>query len=117
MNGERQVIDFINDILNQIEKSKKFLKGVTYEQFIINDEKLYAVIHCLAIMGEAANKIPKSVQKTYNYIKWKEIITMRNILIHYYYGADEMIIWKTVVNDLPDLEEQILKLRKDLINE
>ena len=107
MTDNRESRDFIIDILAQINKIKKFTLGVTFEEFSNNDEKIYAVIHCLAIIGEAANKITKPVQRRYKNIKWREMTSMRNILIHYYYGANEKVIWKTIKNDIPELEKQV----------
>ena len=115
MKVERKIDDLINDILNQITKIKKYISGISYEELVQNNEKLDAIIYCLAVIGEAANKIPKEVQIHHKDIKWRKIISMRNILVHYYYGADDMVIWKTINNDLPDLENQILSIKNKSI--
>ena len=77
-------------------------------------KKLFAVIRCLEIIGEAANRIPKDIQDTNKDIIWEEIIGMRNILIHYYYGADDEVIWKTIKQDIPKLYKNISVLKKNL---
>lgn len=107
MKGSRNIIDYLNDIIFQIKRIHKFIDNISFDQFKENDEKISAVIYCLAIIGEAANRIPQQTRQKHNEIAWRKIISMRNILIHYYYGTDEMIIWKTIVKDLPELEIQM----------
>lgn len=36
---------------------------------------------------------------------------MRNKVVHEYFGVDEEILWKTIIEDLPGLGEQIRSLR------
>lgn len=41
-------------------------------------------------------------------IPWSDIIGMRNVLIHHYFGIDRDAVWNVVERDLPDLKSQIL---------
>ena len=55
------------------------------------------------VIGEAATKVSQSVRDGMSEIPWREIIGMRNRLIHGYAAVDRDIIWTVVTEDLPSL--------------
>jgi uncharacterized protein with HEPN domain len=70
----------------------------------------------LEIIGEAANNLSKDCQNRYPNVPWREIISMRNRLIHAYFGIDYNIVWQTVTENLPTLLttiEEIIKYETD----
>lgn len=52
MSQERDVIDYLNDILDAIEKAEKFLKGLTFEAFDNDEKTQFAVIRALEILSQ-----------------------------------------------------------------
>ncbi|MFA5296508.1 MAG: HepT-like ribonuclease domain-containing protein [Methanoregulaceae archaeon] len=64
------------------------------------------VIHHLQILGEAVRGISTEFKSSNPEIPWPEIIGMRNILIHHYFGIDRDAVWKVVEEDLPVLKAQ-----------
>jgi uncharacterized protein with HEPN domain len=48
----------------------------------------------------------------FNDLEWKQIIGMRHILVHEYFGVDFDLIWQVIIDDLPELKEKILKVIK-----
>jgi len=63
--SERSSIDYLNDIRDASEKAARFVNDLTFEQFRDNDEKVYAVIRTLEIIGEAAKSIPAQLRRHY----------------------------------------------------
>jgi uncharacterized protein with HEPN domain len=59
---------------------------------------------------KAANLLTKEYRDTNTTIEWSKIISMRHILVHGYYEADDNIVWQTIINDLPILRKNILSL-------
>jgi uncharacterized protein with HEPN domain len=57
----------------------------------------------LAVLGEAANKVPSQVQQQLSDVPWRKIISTRNKLIHGYSTIDDELIWDIVKTDLPNL--------------
>jgi len=64
----------------------------------------------IEIIGEAANRIPTSVQHQYPNLPWLQMIGARNRLIHGYDSVDFDILWNIATRDLPFLIEQIEKI-------
>ena len=69
-----------------------------------------AVLRNLEVVGEAARHITKETKKNYSEIPWRQIVDMRNKVIHEYFGVDLKILWKTVQEDIPYLEKEIKKI-------
>ena len=73
-----------------------------------------AVIRCLTVMGEASNKVSEETKSRFPDFPWKGIRTMRNRVVHHYYDIDVSIVWKTIIEDLPEAKEKLDKMKKDL---
>jgi uncharacterized protein with HEPN domain len=41
--SERNSTDYLNDICDAAEKAARFVSGLDFEQFCVNDEKVFAV--------------------------------------------------------------------------
>lgn len=114
MSKDRQILDYLNDILDSIADIKEFVEGMSRENFTGDKKTIKAVVRSLEVIGEAANKIPLDVRVSYPEIPWQEIIDMRNKLIHEYFGIDIDIVWQTIADDLNPLEETVRKILHDL---
>jgi len=40
-------------------------------------------------------------------IEWSQIIGMRNIFVHEYFGIDSRLVWEITGIDLPDLKRKV----------
>ena len=69
-------------------------------------------MHHLQLIGEAAAQLGKTFHDSHPEIPWAQIIAMRNVLVHEYFGVDLQEVWKTVERDLPMLKQQIEALLK-----
>jgi uncharacterized protein with HEPN domain len=64
---------------------------------------MHSLVHCLAIIGEAANKVSPAFREETPQIPWLDMIGMRNRLIHVYFDVDLDIVWKTTNEEVPVL--------------
>jgi uncharacterized protein with HEPN domain len=73
-----------------------------------SDRKLtLSLVKCIEIVGEAASRISEETQQRALQIPWRDIVGMRNRLIHAYYDIDLDRVWDTVLDDLPPLIDQL----------
>jgi len=75
-----------------------------------------ALLHLVEIVGEAARQVSPGTQSKLTAIPWRDLIGMRNRIIHGYNTVKINMLWDTVVEDLPALcnvLDQYLKPTED----
>jgi len=91
------------DMLLAARDATQFVQGITWQQFDASRLHQNAVIKALEIVGEAASRISEETRQAHPEFPWKEIIGMRNRLVHAYFDVDWRAVWNTVHHDLPPL--------------
>ncbi len=82
---------------------------------LYNDKiPFYAVVKNIEIVGEAANNVTKELQSQHPEVQWKDVISMRHVLVHDYYNIDARTAWQTAQDNLPQLKKQIEKILSSL---
>lgn len=114
MNAVRNSLVYLQDMLHAAEKARSFTEGLDEAAFLNNEEKIFAVIRALEIIGEAAKHIPASVQKEYPDVPWRTIAGTRDKLIHAYFDVHVQRLWTTVEQDLPPLQTALAKIIRDM---
>lgn len=92
---------YLQDILTSLSRIEDYTKSLSFKDLENDWKALDAVIRNLEIIGEAAKNIPKQVAEKYPGIPLDKMISMRNKVIHEYFGVDLEILWKTIKEDLP----------------
>lgn len=62
-----------------------------------------ALVNCYTEIGEAASRLTPPARALVGAIPWRQIIGMRNIVVHVYWGIDLAELVKTTRDDLPAL--------------
>ncbi|MDY6786149.1 MAG: DUF86 domain-containing protein [Cyanobacteriota bacterium] len=62
-----------------------------------------ALVRLIEIIGEAANNVSLACQTSYPQIPWREIVGMRNRIVHAYFEVDLDVVWQVVADNLPEL--------------
>ncbi len=112
--SQRAYADYLQDIVDHADKAMQFVRGVSFDDFGDNEEKIFAVVKTLEIIGEAARHVPKSMRDKYGAIPWKQVTGMRDRMTHEYFSVDLEVVWRTVHEDLPPLRETAKKMLEDL---
>ena len=59
MTAPRDPLVYLQDMLHAVEKARcQFTQGMDPADFVNNEEKIFAVIRALEILGEAAKHVP-----------------------------------------------------------
>ncbi len=104
---------YFKDIYDAIDEIEEFTRGLTQQDFVTNKIVVRAVITDLIIIGEAVDKIPKTVKYSYRQIPWRTWERMRetrNELAHEYYNVRPEVLWSIVKQELPPLKPIIKKM-------
>ena len=107
---KHDIITCCGDILREIADIEEFMQGcTTFAEFQSNTMRKKAVLHCLIVIGEAANRMRKiDPQIAIQYIH--NILGLRNHLTHAYDAIDDAVIYGVVVKHLPPLKQEIFTL-------
>jgi uncharacterized protein with HEPN domain len=62
-----------------------------------------ALVNCFTEIGEAATRLSIAGRDRVGAVPWRQIIGMRNIVVHVYWGIDIAELVKTTRDDLPAL--------------
>jgi uncharacterized protein with HEPN domain len=101
---------YLYDINEAIDSIEKYLNNKRDFNLYLNDKMLRRAIEReFEIIGEAMNRIEK-IDSSLNISSKKQIISMRNRVIHCYDKIDDEIIWGTIIRHLPTLKIEILNL-------
>ncbi len=106
----RTYLDLLADIRDSAAKAQAFVAGMDFAGFAADDKTVYAVVRALEIVGEAAKRIPDDIRNQAPTLPWRSMAGMRDKLIHDYVSVDVEIVWRTVVEDLPQLGTRIGEL-------
>jgi len=107
----------VDDALKSIEYIQEDTEGMTYEDFEENRLVRQAVERNLEIIGEALNRIPEEIRKKYPDVPWREIIGVRNFVIHQYFQVSQEIEWEIITDDLGILKEKLLLINSVEVEE
>ncbi len=101
---------YLRDIQDCIRKILRYTSHFTFRDFQLDVKTVDAVIRNIEIIGEASRNIHSDFKKKHVSIPWVDMVAMRNICIHEYFGVDLEILWKTIQQDLPPIQKEISKM-------
>lgn len=97
----------LEDILKCINNIQQYIKDVSFDDFVSDSMRYYAVMKNVEIIGEAANMLTRNFRKTHEELPWRMIVSMRNVLTHGYANVSDLKLWKTATEDLTPMYEII----------
>ena len=105
---------YLRDIIEAMESIERFIEGMNFEDFVADDKTVSAVLRKLEIIGEAAKHIPSHIRERYDDVPWKQMAGMRDKLIHFYFGVDYELVWRTVTVRIPEIKKRLIEILSEL---
>ena len=94
---------YLLDMLLAARDAEEFASESTFAKFECDRLRQHALIKAIEIIGEAASRVSARTQDLNPEIPWREIVGMRNRLVHAYFEVDVELLWETVQRDIPKL--------------
>jgi uncharacterized protein with HEPN domain len=91
------------DILLSARLARAYVAGRTWETFVADQQCQDAVVRRLEVLGEAARRVSAAGRAALPGLPWRQVVGMRNRVIHEYDRVDLAVVWETVRRDLPPL--------------
>jgi uncharacterized protein with HEPN domain len=98
---------YLDDILDAADAIARFLDDIEKETFLGDDLYQSAVLQKLIVIGEAASRLSADFRSHHAEIEWPDVIGLRNIAVHQYFGVNWEVVWDTAIQGVPILREQV----------
>lgn len=69
-----------------------------------------SILYHLQIVGEACRGLFEPFRCSHPETPWSEATSLRNVLVHQYFGIDLDAAWAVVEQDLPGLKQAVSKI-------
>jgi uncharacterized protein with HEPN domain len=86
---------YLDDIFDAADAIARFLHAIEKETFLTDDLYQSAVLQKLIVIGEAASRLSTEFRDRHSHIEWRDVINLRNIAVHRYFGINWEVIWET----------------------
>ena len=100
----------LRHMLDAAREALRYAEGRSRADLNSDTMLLRALVKCIEIVGEAASRIGTETRRLSPSIPWDQICGMRNRLIHAYFDINKDAVWKTVADDLPQLERELSEM-------
>ena len=91
------------DMLLAARKVLEFTKGVDWARFKRDELVQNAVMRQIQIIGEAARMVSPEYQNEHPEVPWRDMVGMRNRLVHEYFRILPDRVWDVVEKHIPAL--------------
>lgn len=97
----------LEHICESINNIYEFVEDIELEQAVNDKIRYFAIVYQLVIIGEASNLLTSEFRDAHTQTPWRDIIGMRNFIVHGYNIVDKKEVISVITDDLPTLKAQI----------
>jgi uncharacterized protein with HEPN domain len=92
MRRDRALLD---DMIEAAASIGAIVAETNYQGLLPDEVRKAAILHYLAVIGEAAGRVSSELRGKYPAIPWSQITSQRNRVVHEYFGMDWALPAKT----------------------
>jgi len=100
----------LRHMLDHAREAAALVQNMTCDDLHANRVLSLALVRLLEIVGEAATRVSEELRVRHPQIAWRQIISLRNRLIHGYDAVDLDILWQILHEDIPPLITNLARL-------
>ncbi|MGD0498467.1 MAG: HepT-like ribonuclease domain-containing protein [Bryobacteraceae bacterium] len=100
----------LRDILDALDWIAKAIAGRSETEFLADETLCYAIAQRLTVIGEAAARLSPALTVRYNSTPWPDIVGLRILLVHEYFGIHWPLVWQTATDHAPGLRAQVAEI-------
>src|SRR5215467_11845935 len=100
----------LRHMLDHAREAAALVQNTTRDDLHTNRVLSLALVRLLEIVGEAATRVSEELRARHPQIAWRQIISLRNRLIHSYDAVDLDILWQILHADVPLLITNLERL-------
>lgn len=100
-------------MLDAARAAQRIASGRLRADLESDEALLRALTHCFMEIGEAAARISDPGRQRIASLPWGQIVHVRHIVVHVYWGVDRDRLWQGISEDLPPLIAAIEVALKD----
>ena len=108
--SRRPIAQLLADMLERIERIERFAAGYDRDAFLCDDKTADSVVRNLEVIGEAASRLPSEFRDGHSDVPWRQIVGLRNRVVHAYFDVDLELVWEIVRQGLPALKAALRAL-------
>ena len=97
----------LRHMLDAAREAVGFAQGRSRADLDVDRMLMHTLVRCLEIVGEAASKVSQQQREAAPDVPWREIVGLRNQVVHNYVNIRLDVVWTTVTDDLPPLIERL----------
>lgn len=101
---------YLLDIVRACRAVAGFIAGCDVRAFRESDLLRSGVARKIEIIGEATRRLSEEFRAAHPLVPWRQMVGMRDRLIHGYDDIDWGKVWKVATEELPPLEESLAAL-------
>ncbi|HJJ76460.1 MAG: DUF86 domain-containing protein [Methanocorpusculum sp.] len=98
---------YLSHIFEKTTRILEVTASISFEEFSSNYLISDSVIRSLEVIGEASNKLSESFRMENPDIPIRQMVGLRNILIHAYSDVDLKRVWMIAKTNVPTLHGQV----------
>lgn len=89
------------------QAASRFVAGRSSAELRSDEMLRRALINAIQEIGEAAARVTDEGRARVPELPWGQVVGMRHILVHVYWGVDLDQVWKVATQDIPTMVSQI----------
>ncbi|MBB6249760.1 HepT-like ribonuclease domain-containing protein [Nitrospirillum iridis] len=103
--SDSPAVDILLDILELIARIERQVATLDRQTFLNDMDVQDATAYRILAIGEASKDLDEALKARHPQVPWRQVLGMRNLLIHEYFMRESAILWETVKVGLPTLAD------------